>query len=316
MSTLDPAGGAHEGYRSPPNAAHLHSFCVVAREGNVSAAARILGLSQPAVSRQMRLLQKERGRELYVRRGAGRVLTPAGRELLPYACAVSQALLRASEVMSGQGTPEWTRLRVALSHHLTTRYTAPLLSATRAYNEEGYHLRLHLLEGYTPDLVRALQEGGLDAAYVLGEPVGAEGLTAEVVGSEQLVLLVRSDDPLARESRLTMTVLAGETLVAPSSASLVYRLLRSTLESTGARPGRVLEVSGPAAVRSAVHAGLGIGITMRSFVATELQEETLRVVEVDAPGLVTPITRLTRNEWFLLPDQQHALTYLAKRVRA
>jgi len=77
----------------------------------------------------------------------------------------------------------------------------------------------------------------------------------------------------------------------------------------------VLEVSGPAAVRSAVYAGLGIGVTMRSYVETELLEGALRVVEVEAPGLETPVTRLTRNEWFLLPDQQHALAFLAERVR-
>lgn len=296
------------------NADHLHSFCLVAREGSVTAAARLLGLSQPAISRHLRLLQEERGRALYVRRGAGIALTPAGRELLPYACAVSQALERAGEVMSGRLTPEWTRLRVALSHHLTTRYTGPLLRATRAYNDEGYHLRLHLLEGYTPDLVRGLQEGSLDAAYVLGQPEGAEGLAALAVGSEPLVLLVRGDDPLAREKRLLITDLDGETLVVPSSASIVYRMLVGAVEATGAQPGRLLEVSGPAAVRSAVHAGLGIGVTMRSFVETELLEGVLRVVEVEAPGLVAPVTKLARNEWFLLPDQQHALSYLIRRV--
>ena len=60
---------------------------------------------------------------------------------------------------------------------------------------------------------------------------------------------------------------------------------------------------------------LGIGVTMRSYVETELLEGALRVVEVEAPGLETPVTRLTRNEWFLLPDQQHALAFLAERVR-
>ncbi|NLG08807.1 MAG: LysR family transcriptional regulator [Deinococcales bacterium] len=297
------------------NAEHLRSFCVVAREGSVTAAARTLGLTQPAVSRHLRLLQEERGQALYERRGAGIALTPAGRQLLPYACAVSQALERAEAVLRGRVAPEWTRLRVALSHHLTTRYTGPLLRAARAYNDEGYHLRLHLLEGYTPDLVRGLQDGSLDAAYVLGEVEPAEGITATPVGSERLVLLVRGDDPLAREQGLHLTELDGETLVAPSSASLVYRLLQAALEATGARPGRVLEVSGPAAVRSAVYAGLGIGVTMRSYVETELLEGALRVVEVEAPGLETPVTRLTRNEWFLLPDQQHALAFLAERVR-
>lgn len=297
------------------NGDQLHTFCVVAREGSVTAAAKALGLTQPAVSRQLLLLQEERGQALYVRRGSGIALTPAGRELLPYAAAVSQALQRANHVLSGQGKPEFTQLKVGLSHHLITRYTGPLLRAARSYNSEGYQLSLHLLEGYTPALVSRLHEGGLDGAYVLGEPEDAEGLVAVHVGTERVVLLVRGDDPLAREQNLSISDLDGETLVAPSSASIVYSMLHATLAATGARPGRVLEVSGPAAVRSAVHAGMGIGVTMRSFVASELLEGALHVVEVEAPGLDAPVTWLTRNDWFFLPDQQHALAFLVQNVK-
>lgn len=242
------------------------------------------------------------------------MLTPAGKELLPYACSVSQALTRARDVLSGAVAPESTRLRVALSHHLTTRYTGPLLRATRAYNEEGYLLRLHLLEGYTPELGDGLRAGRLDSAYVLGDPGDTEGVRVEAAGSEVVGLLVRTDDPLAAGPSLPIRLLEGETLVVPSSASTVYGMFMQALEATGTQPGRVLEVSGPAAVRSAVFAGLGVGVTVRSYVEAEVSDGTLRVVEVDGPDLSVPVSRLLRDDWFLLPDQQHALAFLAEQL--
>lgn len=296
------------------NADYLHAFCVVAREGNVTLAARQLGLSQPAVSRQLRLLQDACGRPLYRRSGQGIALTPAGRELLPYACGVSEALQRARERISGDLPTSVTRLQVALSHHLITRYTGPLLRAARNYNDEGYLLKLHLQEGYTPELISGLRSGRLDAAFVLGSPQGTDDLDHDSSGSERISLVVRDDDPLAQHSPLELSALDGETLVLPSSASIVFQQMQKVLARSGVQPGRELEVSGPGGVRSAVHAGLGIGVSVSSFIEPAHADASLRLVEVDEPELVLPVTRLQRKHLFLLPDQQHALAYLAAHL--
>lgn len=296
------------------NAEHLHSLCVVAREGNVTAAARALGLSQPAVSRHLKLLQEECGTALYVRRGPGVALTPAGRALLPYACSVSQALTRAREALAGRIAPDHTRLRLGLSHHLTTRFTGQLLKARKAYDDEGYLLRLHLMEDYTPALTKGLREGSLDAAWILGGVDDDDGVEVRRVGEESLMLLVRSDDPLVRHEVQPVQVLEGETILVPSSASCVYRMVMDAIAASGTQPGRVLEVSGPAAVRSAVHDGLGIGVTVGSFMDAEARSGVLRSVALEGPGLTAPVTRLTRDARFLLPDQQHALAFLAARL--
>lgn len=295
------------------NAEHLHSFCTVARTGSVSAAARELNLSQPAISRHLRLLQEARGLPLYTRSGQGVALTPAGRELLPYACSVSQALERARAALSGNLRQEQTRLTIALSHHLTMRFTGPLLRAVRDYNEEGWLLRLHLQEGYTPELVDGLNTGRLDSALVLGNPRAAD-LNVREVSGERVSLLVRDDDPFARHEQLALDSLEQETLVLPSSASIVYSRFTRALSEMGVKPGRILEVSGPAAVRSAVYSGLGIGVTVTSYVENEVGPGALRLVGLEAPACMVPVTALTRDSWFLLPGQQHALEYLEARL--
>ena len=292
------------------NAEHLHSFCIVASEGSVSAAARLLGISQPAVSRHLRLLEESSGHVLYERRGHGVTLTPRGRALLPYACNVSEALTRARDVLAGKVTPEYTRVHVGLSHHLITRLTGPLLRAAKSYGDEGHLLRMHLMEGYTPDLMNGLHSGSLEAAYILGDPGDISGLESQEVGTQELVFLVRPDDPLGREQVLSPEVLRGEALVLPSSASAIYKAAQQLLSTHDVPPGRLLEVSGPAAVRSAVLDGLGIGITIGSFVEHDVAAGALLRVPVESPLGRIPLHRLVRNSRFLLPEQQHALGYL------
>lgn len=304
-----------EGVHVNVKAEYLHSFCVAAREGSITAAASTLGLSQPAVSRHLLLLQEAHGAPLYERSAHGITLTPAGHVLLPYACSVSQALTQARRFLQGEVEQEMPRLRIGLSHHLTTRYTGPLLRASKLYNDTGSLLRLHLLEAYSDDLAEALAKGNLDVAYVLGE---ANELGEEVrvrrVSEERVMLLVKGDDPLGAQPYQPLSVLEGETLVVPSSVSSVYRRVLQALRAARVRPGRMLEVSGPAAVRSAILDGLGIGATLESFVRPEVASGALRLVEVEVPGMTMGVRKLMRSESHLFPGERQGLAFLAEHL--
>ena len=216
-------------------AQYLHAFCIAARAGSVSAAARRLGLSQPAVSRNLRLLQQAHGAPLYRRLGAGIELTPAGRALLPFACAASESLTRARQFISGELQEGGAHLRIGLSHHLTTRFTGQLL--------------------------QALHTGDIDAAFLLEAPGPEPGVRADVAqdnieaalcGTERAMLLVKHDDPIGSHLHAPLTVLEGESLIVPSFASTMYRSILDALQASGVQPGKSIEVSGPAAVRSAM----------------------------------------------------------------
>jgi LysR family hca operon transcriptional activator len=83
---------------------HLRYFLAVAEEGTVTAAARRVFVAQPALSRQIRDLERRLGRELFVRTGRGVEVTAAGRELLPRARAiVDQVDDAVRAVRSGRG---------------------------------------------------------------------------------------------------------------------------------------------------------------------------------------------------------------------
>lgn len=295
----------------PLRAEHLLAFAQTAELGSVSLAADALGLSQPAVSRQLASLQREVGRALYERTAHGVVLTAPGEALLPYAKAVAYTLAQAENFVHIQGENIVT-LRVGLSHHLVTRLTAPLLRAERRFNEtNAAALRLHMLEGYSEPLVADVRRGILDAALVLGVTKVESPLVIRQSGSDEMCLLVCPDDPLAR-AVLPLEAVRGETLLVSAPVSQVYKRMQAILAAAQVTPGRVLAVSGPAAVRSATLGGLGIGVTLRSFVQPDAEAGLLRCVALADGDPAMHVVVVTSNPEIVEAAKQQALDILLR----
>ncbi len=277
-------------------AEHLLTFCEVAKHGSVSGAAARLGLSQPAVSRQLASLQSSVGRPLYARTSYGVHLTQAGRDLLPYACSVAGALQRTRDYVYGSEDESPLTLRLGLSHHLVTRYTGSILRAARTYTQETGPLHVHLVEGYSAQLTEQVLNQQLSAALVLGAPQEVpETLYSRRLGEDDICLLTLPDDPVAEQASVPLATIEGETLIVSSDVSRVYRTVQQDLAAARVQPGRVLEVSGPAAVRTAVMAGQGVGVTLRSFVKPEAEAGWLKCVGLEEDGFVIQVSLVTSD---------------------
>lgn len=294
-------------------AEHLLAFCLAAKQQSISAAAKQLGLSQPAVSGQLAALQKQAKRILYQRSSHGIELTPAGKELLPYACAVAKTYQQAQSYLRGDSEAGSVQLNVGLSHHLVPLFTGPLLKATRTYNRERGSLEVHLREGYSSRLIELVKQRDLDAAFIIhSKGQDLRPLKLELVSSEAIVLLVKPDDPLAQEKHLALNSMNDETLILSSSHSEVYRKVLNCLAENAVKPGRLLEVSGPEAVKHAVLDGLGIGVTLASYATREIAAGWLVAVEVEQNDFRVDIVRVSHDLASLDPKKAEPLSEILK----
>ena len=292
----------------PLRAEYLITFCKVADLRSVSAAADALGLSQPAVSKQLAVLQNYYPDPLYERDAHGVHLTPAGEALKPYACAVSKAMHDAKLFLKKDSGA--LSLTIGLSHHLVTRLTAAILKKENAYTSP-YPITVHLVEGYSAPLRQDVIQHTIDAALILAEPTDIEpSLNASYYGQETLSLLVKTDDPIAKETTISIKTLQGETLILPAASSSVYKRIQTALRSAGLHPERILEVSGPAAVRSAVIAGLGIGVTLPSFIKADEDAGLLKSVPIKEPGFTLTTLKIMHKQTKLESRKFAALEFL------
>ena len=172
----------------------LQYFLAVAREGSFSRAADVLHVAQPAVSRQVALLEAELGVQLLERGPGGVKPTDAGRRLVERGGALERdaTTLRDELLAYGDGR----RGRVAMGYSTSLGYgTAPAIVAALRERLPDVEVRPELRP--TPDLAGAVQRGALDLALARSVPDAGDALERVVVRREPLGVLLDAGHPLA-----------------------------------------------------------------------------------------------------------------------
>jgi DNA-binding transcriptional LysR family regulator len=167
----------------------MRAFVAVVEEGGLSAAARRLHLSQPALSQTINTLERELGVRLLVRTSTGAQPTEAGMTLLAEARAVLARYDQALSAVSRHGTAEASVLRIGIPLELPTDLLAqPLSEVATAYPATRVGAR-HLS---TSEQFAALRAGELDIGLVREHPAGQD-LDAMLVTEERLGVLLAAE---------------------------------------------------------------------------------------------------------------------------
>jgi LysR family cyn operon transcriptional activator len=179
---------------------HLLYFRAVAEAGSFTRAAAVMGLRQPTLSQQIHQLEGKLGTPLFHRARRMCRLTPAGEMLLPYARRVlgeMENLRQSLDDLSGlkRGSLTVAALPV-LSHRV-------MPAAVARFHAEHPEIRVRLLELSVDDMEAALVQGTVEMGigYM---PTGERSLRAQLLFQEELVVVVREDDPLARRDSVPL----------------------------------------------------------------------------------------------------------------
>jgi molybdate transport repressor ModE-like protein len=186
----------------------LRVLVEIAQSGSFSAAARALGYTQSAVSRQVAGLETVAGRPLFERRRDGVVLTQAGARLLAHAIRVLDELDAAAREVSEPGFAGPVRLGA-----FATAAAGLVPTALAALRRD---LVVTVREGSTPALTRALRAGTLDLAVIAQSPpfrppdTETPALALTLLGERDLVIAVGPRHPFARRRSVEIGELAGQ----------------------------------------------------------------------------------------------------------
>lgn len=215
--------------------AHLRDFIAVFDHGGVRAAARQLGLTQAAVSRNLQALERSCGHTLMVRANHGIELTAAGRILLQRVRAAQTELTRAQQEMDillgGSGAEVALGLAPAVE-------TLLMPQAVMKFRKSFPDTVINITTGPTAHTITALREGRVE--FLVGsavEPALASGLTAERLMSIDLVVVARKGHPLSRSRELARLADCG--WVVGTSKEQDQGLL-AALQASGLPPPRIV----------------------------------------------------------------------------
>ncbi|MDH4654883.1 LysR substrate-binding domain-containing protein [Pseudomonas sp. BN606] len=182
----------------------LRDIVTVAEKGGLRAAARHLGLAQPAITRSIREAERELGTTLFERRTTGIVPTEIGRHYLQRARAILLDMERARDEVRQMLGEQVGSVSFALS---TVSHLALLPMALDAFRQRYPDVRLNLVEGLLPRVQAGLESGELDF-YIgpLSEHALPKSLGAELLFEQLRVVLGRRGHPLSEARSLAELV--------------------------------------------------------------------------------------------------------------
>jgi len=255
----------------------LRLFLAVATHRGFSRAARMTGVSQPAISKAVRLLEQQAGTQLLVRAPSGVVLTDAGRLLLEHAQALFAEERAAEERLeSFRGLRRGT-LRVGASTTLAAYFFPPILGELyRAH--PGVDIRL--LSANARTVVGAVLDHQVELGLVEG-PVRDGRLDVRPWREDILHVVVAPGHPLARKRRVSGSQLMEDVLIIREEGAGTRVVMEAALRRRRWTPRRVFEVNSTEAIKGMVGAGIGWALLSTRAVREDLALGLLRTVEVE-----------------------------------
>lgn len=255
------------------DASLLPTFLAVLDAGRISAAARTVNLSQPAVTARIRRLEESVGTALLLRSVHGVEPTPAGEKLAVYARDIVRMVEEAQRAV-GAGQEVRGRLRLAVSTTIAAHVLPVVLARFRARHPS---LELSLQVGNTEEVIEAVRAGGFPLGLVEGHR-RASGVRLQPWLDDELVPVVSHS---ARWSLRRPEDLARVPILWREPGSGTRAVLLRALRKAGVRtrPGSLDLVLGTSeAIANAAAAGLGLGFLSRWSLGPYLDAGRLRPV--------------------------------------
>jgi LysR family transcriptional regulator, low CO2-responsive transcriptional regulator len=274
----------------------LRGLAAIARTGKVTAAAKELGVTPPAVTLQLKLLEDAAGLALFERSRQGLRLTDAGRYVLGVQAHIEAELLECGESLSEM--KGLTRGRVAVGVISTAKYFAPRAIAAFA----GAHPRIDikLIEGNREAIISALERFDLDIA-IMGTPPDTLPVVQQVIGDHPFIIIAPAGHKLAARRRVALAALAKEKFLLREPGSGTRTLMERVFAKHDVAPRVGTEFGSNETIKQAVMAGLGLAFISAHTVAAEVAAGWLSVLPVEGLPVVRQWCAVRAKQKQLLP---------------
>lgn len=258
----------------------LRYFVHVAEMASFSRASVFLGIAQPALSRQIRLLEEALGTQLLHRHGRGVSLTSAGERLLER----STRLLADFDTIRAEMTREKSAtdrlsgdVTLSLPIPVSPLLSIPLVNRCRKLYPD---ISLRIVEGFSGLIHEWLLSGSIQLALLYG-PAPSRMIIARPLIIEDLYVITPSTPELREKSDFTLAELALHPLVLPHRPHAILNLLRDA----GMHPAKVLEADALALMIQLVIDQQGFSILPITAVTRDIEAGRVLAIPIARPSI-------------------------------
>ena len=285
---------------------HLRTIQAIHEAGSLAAAADLLGLTQSALSHQIRGIEEQAGVELFVRATRPLRLSPAGLRLLAAAQAILPQVAALEAEFANLEAGRAGRMHVAIECHACFEWLLPVLNHFRkAWPEVDIDIR----PGLAFDAMPALRREEVDLV-VSSDPEDLSGVTFTPLFDYEPVLVLPATHPLARRNAIEARDFLGETLITYPVDRARLDVFTEFLIPAGVEPKAVRPVELTAMILLLVASGRGVAVlpdwVVRSAARADMELVTRPLSRNGAP-IVKRLYAATRSDEATLPFVAHLI---------
>ena len=240
------------------------AFVAVAESRSFRRAAATLNVTQPALSRQIARLEAELGTQLFERYGRHVECTSGGQFLLPLAETIIARTDEVVSLMRERAGVGLTAARLGATGMVFAHFLTPILTAfITAYPSA----RLDLMEADDVALEEAVIGGKLD--FAVYTPWKSTRTAAKHLLTEEILLVVARDHPLAGLSAVTFDILAKENILLPPAPLNISSIIADAFRRAGVEPRISYRALYPELIKNLVRTGWGVAPMPRMLTSPE-----------------------------------------------
>jgi LysR family transcriptional regulator, nitrogen assimilation regulatory protein len=286
----------------------LRTFIYVARSGSLREAAEQLDISQPALSNQIRNLERQVGSELFIRHGRGLKLNPTGLDLLK---KIEHAYAEIDVAFDGIIDTHRVSIQTLTLACVQTVGKYLLAELAAGFSTRFPHLRMSLLTASSPDVVSMVERGYADIGVVYDLAVVSDDVVIEPLLDEEFAVFCPQAH--AWESLPDVHSLAGAPLILPPREFALRRILERELRSG---LNVAVECNSVEVTLGLVSRGLGLAVLPARLPASSVNAHGLRCVHfVNAP-LVRKLVTICRTRSATHRQVEEMTAFIREQARA
>jgi len=267
----------------------LRNFLAVVEAGSISAAALRLDLPQPALSRELRLLEESLGCKLLIRHRRGVVATASGEALLGQAAdLLRRAATLEQSVRAAAGRVEGELalgIIPTVAHGIAGWFLKQFWSVYPA-------VRVRVEESLSGNLIDMLGRGSIDLAITY-LPGRLRGMDSRLLLEETMHLIGSRDSPLAGSRPIPLRTALSERMALPGPDHALRRLVEGAVRGVGARLDAVIEVNSLALQLDLVRRGLAHTVLPLATVGAQLDRGELFARPLNSPAISRQLAIVT-----------------------
>jgi len=258
------------------NLNQLRVFYEAARTGSFTSAAKKLCITQPAVTAQIKTFEDQCNLKLFKKKGRSLYLSEEGSALYEYAKRIFEYEKEVEDAIEEMRKLKRGTLRLGTSKAYA-RYFMPFLISS--FHEAFPHIKVHLDEGSSMDILRSLLELKNEVA-VIAKVEEDPNVTFLPFKRDELILILAPTHSLSKKKSVSVEELVHEPMIMKEMGSGTRKQVNDLFSRKGLTPNVLMETSNTEFIKQLVHRGEGISFLVEEAVAVEIREKRLATVPV------------------------------------